>query len=112
MGAALFIYLKCPQVTRRLRIKCAGLYSLMLQKFKIDELYECLFIRPIRWISDEVLSKIIDQKFIDGFLVHGFSGVAKFFGQSLSMVQTGFLGSYLTYMLMGLIAILAYMLWF
>ena len=43
----------CAEKTRR--CACAGLYTLLLNKYYVDEVYAILFIRPFLWISTNVL---------------------------------------------------------
>lgn len=60
-----------PDPTQRLT---GGAYWRLLQdRYRIDELYHVLFVRPSRWISDVFTYQILDRKIIDGFL----EGVAR-----------------------------------
>jgi NADH-quinone oxidoreductase subunit L len=53
-----------PGADRRLD---AGLYSLIAEKFRIDELYDVLFVRPYEWLA-RTLWKVVDVLIIDGVL--------------------------------------------
>jgi NADH-quinone oxidoreductase subunit L len=45
-----------------------GLYRWMKDKYYFDELYQLVFIRPARWISETFSYHWIDRGLIDGFL--------------------------------------------
>ena len=82
----------------------------MVDKFRIDEFYEFLLIRPIRRFSDSFLFRIFDVKVVDGFLVHGFVDASWFIMRSLSVLHAGLVSQYLLYLLLGLIFVLGFVL--
>jgi NADH-quinone oxidoreductase subunit L len=49
-------------------------HTLLKNKYYIDELYDLVFIRPSRWLSDTFSAIWLDQKVIDGAL-HGLAGL-------------------------------------
>lgn len=108
---ALVVYKKFPSFTVKLKRHCHRAYNLMLNKFKVDELYEMTIVKPIKVFSEAVLYKVFDKGVIDGISVHGFADVSRFFSRTFSALQTGILSHYLIYMLLGFVLILGYMLW-
>jgi NADH-quinone oxidoreductase subunit L len=43
-------------------------YTLFKNKYNIDEIYDVVFIRPAKWVSETLVFGIMDRKVIDGFL--------------------------------------------
>lgn len=50
------------------KILPAPVFNLLRDKYRIDELYGFLFIRPAIWFSEKVVYMFMDRKIIDGFL--------------------------------------------
>jgi NADH-quinone oxidoreductase subunit L len=93
-------------VRRDLPAKLAGairpLYELVRDKYRIDELYDALFVRPLVGFSRTVLSRGVDQGLIDGFGVNGVANVFRVAGDGvLKYLQTGLAQSYMFAMLLG-----------
>lgn len=107
-GLAFILYRKDLNVMTSLKRRLQPVYLLVYNKFRIDELYESLFIKPIKAISDFVLFRFIDGKIIDGLLVNGSAHSVRFFSKALSVMQSGFISHYLFYLLVGLIVIMLY----
>ena len=91
---------------RELPAQIAGairpLYELVRDKYRIDELYDALFVRPLVAISRGLLARGIYEGLIDGL---GVNGVARAFVASaddvLKYLQTGLAQSYVFAMLVG-----------
>jgi NADH-quinone oxidoreductase subunit L len=43
-------------------------YTLFANKYYVDEAYDWLFVRPTRWLAQNVVYELIDRGLIDGFL--------------------------------------------
>ena len=43
-----------------------GLYTLLLNKYYVDEIYAALIVTPLLWISTNVLWHVVDEGIIDG----------------------------------------------
>ncbi len=56
------------------------LWQWMERKFYLDELYDWAFVRPSRWVSEVLVSQIVDRGIIDGVL-HFIARVAVFLGE-------------------------------
>jgi NADH-quinone oxidoreductase subunit L len=80
-----------------------GLYQLVLQKWKIDELYEATVISAVDALADT--SAAFDQWFVDGILAKLTSLVVTAFGTVLRAVQTGVVHVYAAVMVVGIAAI-------
>ena len=107
---AWWLYLRAKEVPKIMARKYARLYDLVYNKYYVDELYDALFVRPIRDLSEKLLWKIFDAKFIDNGLVNG---TARFFqrsAQSLRRIQVGDVQSYAFAMVVGILAIIGFLL--
>ncbi len=70
-------------------------------KFYVDELYDFLFVRPYRSLSN-LLSNVIDKKGIDG-IVNGVGKGVNYGSRQLRLLQSGQVGSYLLLMVIGIL---------
>ena len=83
-----------------------GLGRLLWKKWYIDELYDAVFVRPVMWVSREVLWKIVDARLVDGLLVNGTAAVSRALGWMGSRLQTGEVGAYVVLFVLGVLAVL------
>jgi NADH-quinone oxidoreductase subunit L len=107
---AWWMYLRSQQVPKNIAQKYPRLYDLVYNKYYVDELYDALFVRPIRDLSVKVLWKIMDAGIIDDVLVNG---TARFFqrsARSLRRLQVGDVQSYALAMVVGILAIVGFLL--
>ena len=77
----------------------------MLDKYRIDELYDAVVVRPLVGISREGLWKIVDVKIID-MLVNLVGIAAKGFSYAFRFLQTGYVQAYAFVILLGIAVIL------
>lgn len=75
------------------------------EKYRIDELYNSLFIQPIKRLSTGLLWKIIDVRVIDG-AVNGAAYAAAQIGSTIRSVQTGLARSYVAMIVLGALVII------
>jgi NADH-quinone oxidoreductase subunit L len=75
----------------------------------VDELYGFLIIRPLFWISTNVLWHGVDETVIDG-AVNGSASVAQRIGGRLRRIQSGNTRSYASWVVMGAIGVTALLL--
>ncbi len=61
-------------------------FSILKNKYYIDEIYSAVFIRPACWIAEKFTSVWLDGKVIDG-IVHGISALIPAFGV---LIRNGF----------------------
>jgi NADH-quinone oxidoreductase subunit L len=62
-------------------------YQLMVDKFRVDELYQFLVLDPLKWVA-RVLWRVADVFFIDG-VVNGAGQVALAIGRFVRLAQNG-----------------------
>ena len=92
----------------RLAARFPGLYALVADKFRIDELYDRLFVRPFAWLA-RVLWKVVDVLLIDGVLNAG-AFVVELTGDALRFLQTGNVRNYALTFLLGVVALVLFVL--
>lgn len=99
-------YVKRQQLPEEGESARSFLANLSYNKFYVDELYDCIIVRPINWLS-AFFGNVVDQRGIDG-VVNG-AGKATFdTGKVLRLLQNGNVGFYLLMMVIGVIAIFIY----
>jgi NADH-quinone oxidoreductase subunit L len=98
--AAWWMYIRNPKLPKRLADSMHGLYTLIYNKYYVDEIYAALFVRPLLWISTNVLWHGVDEGLIDG-TVHGAARVARESGGRLRELQSGNARSYATWVVIG-----------
>ncbi len=82
------------------------LTKVLYNKYYIDELYEAVFVKPLRAFGG-FFQKFIDSAFIDGIIVGVNKGVI-LGSQTIRLIQTGSIGFYIFAMVFGIIAILLF----
>lgn len=108
IGTALFLYAKLDRA-KGLYEALKGVHKVLENKWYIDEIYEAIWVRPIRAFSD-VLWKKLDVGVIDR-IVLSFGRVSEFTGQAARTIQTGSIQVYAFMLLLGLVATLGYLIY-
>jgi len=98
--AAWWLYIKSPETPKRWAQSVRGLYLLLLNKYYVDEIYAALIVRPLLWVSTNVLWHGVDEGVIDG-VVNGSARVARASGSELRKLQSGNMRSYAAWVLIG-----------
>ncbi len=84
-----------------------GFAKLLLEKYRVDELYRAAIVRPLVWFARVVLWKGVDAGAIDAAGVNGSAAVARGLGWIGSRLQTGQVGTYVVFFVIGALAVLA-----
>jgi NADH-quinone oxidoreductase subunit L len=85
----------------------AGVHHVLMNKWMVDEIYEAIFIRPI-----QSLSKGLWQGFDVGVIdrvVLGFGRVTAWTGQTVRVMQTGSIQTYIFVLLVGIATTVGYL---
>jgi NADH-quinone oxidoreductase subunit L len=106
---AWWFYIRRPDAPKKLAERTRGLYTLLLNKYYVDEVYATLFIRPFLWISTNVLWHVVDERVIDG-TVNGVARVAREAGGQARELQSGNARSYATWVVIGAVGFTVLML--
>jgi NADH-quinone oxidoreductase subunit L len=107
LGAWQF-YIRSPEMPKRLAARHHGLYQFLLNKWYFDELFDFLFVRPSMWLG-RFLWKKGDGWLIDGFGPDGVSARVVDVTQRVVRLQTGYLYHYAFAMLIGVAALVTWM---
>jgi NADH-quinone oxidoreductase subunit L len=110
IGLAALFWLKRRDLAAAAAERFPAAYRLLLNKYYVDEIYDSSIVQPIRIVSEQVLWKGVDQGVIDGAVngaavsVRGVSGVVR-------QLQTGSIRAYAASVFVGVLLLLAYVLW-
>ncbi len=93
-GIAAAFLLTLPKPAAALKAALPRAHSLIYHKFYVDEAYDLLIIRPLRYASNKVLFGLMDSGLIDGLMVNGTARVSYSAGKILAKAQNGRLEFY------------------
>ena len=85
------------------------IYKALEHKWWVDEIYQFTLVRPYRYIAREVMATWSDQEVIDG-AANDLGQITSALSQGWGALQNGFVRSYALMMLLGVVAMLAYLL--
>jgi NADH-quinone oxidoreductase subunit L len=108
IATAYFLYMKRPDLPKRIAMKFGPLYALVERKYGFDELYAWLFAGGARVVG-KGFWRGGDQTLIDGLMVNGSARVVGWFSGVVRLLQSGLVNQYAVGMLIG-VAILTF--WF
>jgi len=83
-----------------------GLARILRNKWYVDEIYDALIVRPLVWLSREVLWKQVDSRVVDAGAVNGAARGARALGWANRWLQTGQVGTYVAAFVVGVLLIL------
>ncbi len=98
------LFARPDDLGERLAGERGGFYRLLEDKYRIDEVYEALIVRPLAWLSQQ-LWRIVDELVIDG-LVNLSGLLVRVGGEVVRIFQTGYVQTYAFFMVLGVLAIL------
>ncbi|OIO27230.1 MAG: NADH-quinone oxidoreductase subunit L [Nitrospirae bacterium CG_4_10_14_3_um_filter_44_29] len=110
IGLAALFYLVKTDIPVRLAQKFNTVYKTLWNKYYVDELYSFIIVRPAIWTAKNILIGITDARIIEA-VVNGVPKGLGEFSRILRKVQTGLVQRYAAIMALGLLIIVAYMLW-
>jgi NADH-quinone oxidoreductase subunit L len=108
--AAYRLYVRQPKKPEDLARSMQPAYKMLLNKYYVDELYAAAIVRPLVWLSENVLWKIVDVEAIDG-TVNGIAHGATAVGDAVRHTQSGNTRSYAVWVVVGALAIIFIIFW-
>jgi NADH-quinone oxidoreductase subunit L len=108
VALAWYVYGRSPVRAASIGVPRNPLHKLLLEKYYVDEIYDFLFVRPIYHLS-LWLARVFDPRVIDG-LVNGSATAVLAWARGLRLVQTGYVMNYALGILLGAVAVVAYLL--
>ena len=103
-----YLYIKNTDFLSGIRKLNEPLYNFLLNKWYFDELYEAIFVKPLKSIGI-FLWKKGDQNTIDRYGPDGFSKIIKYLSNKAVKFQSGYIYDYAFVMLLGLSFLLTYL---
>jgi NADH-quinone oxidoreductase subunit L len=100
IGLAYYVYRRSPAIAENAARSLAPLYNLFVHKYYVDEIYNTVFVQPLR-LFGQFLAKVVDVGLIDTILVDGSAKFVGVLGKITSGWQTGYLRNYVTSILIG-----------
>jgi NADH-quinone oxidoreductase subunit L len=104
---AMYFWLWNRAASARIARSVAGVYTLLLNKYYIDELYDAVIVRPIQKGSTVLLWRGADAGLIDG-AVNGVGKVVRGTSDSVRRLQTGSVRAYAASLFLGVVVILGW----
>ena len=104
---AWLFYIRRPYMPVELARQHQMLYQFLLNKWYFDELYDLIFVRPVKWIG-RFLWKVGDGYIIDGFGPDGVSAGVLDVTRNVVRLQTGYLYHYAFAMLIGVAGLITW----
>jgi NADH-quinone oxidoreductase subunit L len=98
--------LRAPTRPAREAAPETGVFKLLYHKWYVDELYDAIIVRPVGWISRNLLWKTVDQGLVDGAAVNGAANFSRALGWLGGRLQTGQVGVYLVLFVVGVLYVL------
>jgi NADH-quinone oxidoreductase subunit L len=105
--AAWRLWVVRPELPQLVAQRSGALYTLLRNKYWVDELYDALVVRPYNALS-RFAWRVIDDGLIDGLLVNGTATIVRWQSGISSRWQTGALSTYVTVFFGGVVALLVY----
>ncbi len=101
-------YIKNPSAPKRLAERFSGLYTVVVNKYYVDEFYNAVIVQPLITIA-LFFWKITDVRIVDGFANGAAALIGKISGK-FRYVQSGFVRNYALIFVIGVVALLSFVL--
>jgi NADH-quinone oxidoreductase subunit L len=110
VACAAYFYYYRSDVLPRFVDRVRPVYKLLVNKYWVDELYHVAIVSPLIWVSDVLLYRVIDARIVDNYGVNGVANLVRNTAErGLKFLQTGMTQFYMFVMLIGGIALVAYL---
>jgi NADH-quinone oxidoreductase subunit L len=106
LGVAAWLYIRQPGKPEQIAKSLRPVYNTLLNKYYVDEFYAAVVIKPLMWVSTNVLWKIVDVAGIDG-TVNGIASGATSIGDTVRHTQSGNTRSYAVWVVIGALVVIA-----
>ena len=104
---AVYFWLRNRAAADAMATRMHGLYSLLMHKYYVDELYDSAIVQPIKLLSTDGLWKGADAGVIDG-AVNGVGQAVRTTSNVLRRAQTGSVRTYAASLFLGVVLILGW----
>ena len=110
LALAWLFYYKRRDLPDKIAEKLNGLYTLVRDKYRVDELYNWLFVKPVVEGSRKLLWQQVDVATIDT-LINEMGDSAQLVSNQARKMESGNIRSYAGWVALGAAAVVAYMIW-
>ncbi len=104
---AWLFYMKYPNLPKRFVEKFHGLFTLVHNKYFVDELYGFIFVKGLFKLG-KVCKDFFDETIIDG-IINGIAAVLSGIGSLIRKIQSGFVQGYAFAIIFGAIIVIGYL---
>jgi NADH-quinone oxidoreductase subunit L len=104
---ASYFWLRNRAAATRVARSATPVYTLLLNKYYVDEIYNAVIVQPIKGVSTVLLWKGVDAGLIDG-MVNGAGGLVRGTSGALRRLQTGSIRAYAASLFFGVVVILGW----
>jgi NADH-quinone oxidoreductase subunit L len=108
LGLAYFLYIRKPGTSTALAAKYKPLYTLVENKFYVDEIYSAFIVTPLLMVSRLLLAGLVDKGVVNGIPAATSAGV-RGLGTLTRKMQSGNIRSYAGWLALGAAAVLVFM---
>ncbi len=108
IGLSYLMYVVSPAIPEKISSALGGIYTLVYNKYFVDEAYDAAIVRPLIQGSESVLWKVADAGVIDG-IVNGAGTQSQGIGNILRLLQSGNIRSYATWVVIGAVVVIVAM---
>jgi NADH-quinone oxidoreductase subunit L len=105
--AARHLWLARPELPQRIAARLQAPYTILRNKYWVDELYDAVVVRPYNALS-RFAWRVVDEGLIDGLLVGGTAKVVQWQSRAMSRWESGSIPTYVMVFFGGAIAVLVY----
>jgi NADH-quinone oxidoreductase subunit L len=105
MALSYLMYVVSPGIPDKVTSALGGVYTLVYNKYFVDEAYDAAIVHPLIQGSESVLWKTVDAGLIDG-IVNGAGTQSQGIGNMLRLLQSGNIRSYATWVVIGAVALI------
>ena len=109
IGLAAAMYFKRRPDPDKLAADYQPIYTLWLNKYYVDEIYDRFIVNPMKWASEHLLWKGTDVRIIDG-LIRILTTTIDMTGRILRLFQTGYVQTYAFFICVGVALVIYYLL--
>jgi NADH-quinone oxidoreductase subunit L len=106
---AYLFYVVRPELPSRLAESASALYSILTNKYYVDEIYDAILVLPIVVTARQLLWQVVDVGIIDG-AVNGIGTLVRSSADGLRRMQVGYVRAYAGWILFGSIVIIVWFL--
>jgi NADH-quinone oxidoreductase subunit L len=100
IALAYFVYMRRRSLRLEIRERFDAVHTFLFRKWYFDELYEAVFVKPMRMAAD-FGRRVIETDFVQGVIVGGATGAVRTGTSVARSVQSGYLRAYALLLLIG-----------